>query len=183
MHPVRPVLAAAAAAAVLLLSACSSPTTAARPSDAGDAGVVESTAPTPTPTTPPRIDIASLDACTLLTAADAESLIGTTLTDPMRAATSDVSSCTYPGDPNGPTAQVEVYVGPGAKKQLDTDKDTLQHAFTAVSGVGDEAWQEEGMIFARTGTTWASVRVVTLDDPAGFVTPLQTAMTTVLGRL
>lgn len=91
------------------------------------------------------------------------------------------SERTSRSDPNGPTAQVEIYIGPGAKKQLDIDRQ-LEHEFTEVAGLGDEAWQEPGMIFARTGQDWVSIRVVTLSDPAAFVTPLQSAMRVALGR-
>ena len=63
------------------------------------------------------------------------------------------------------------------------DKDELEHAFTEPPGIGDEAWQEDGMIFARTGTTWVSIRIVSLDDPAGFTAGLQNAMTAALARL
>ena len=39
------------------------------------------------------------------------------------------------------------------------------------------------MIWARSGSTWVSIRIVTLDDAAGFVQPLQAAMTVALGHL
>lgn len=165
------------AVAVLLVSCSASPKL---PANAGDAGAVN---PSATPSSARPVDVTKLDACTILTQADAETLIGTKLTEPQRASNSDVASCTYPGDPNGPTAQVEIYIGDGAKQQLDIDKDKLQHAFTQPAGLGDEAWQEDGMIWARTGSTWVSIRIVTLDDAAGFVVPLQTAMATALGRL
>jgi hypothetical protein len=171
-------------ALVLLLAGCSGGPSDdgsdGLPADAGDSGTVESTG---APTEEAGLDIASLDACTILTREDAETLIGTALTDPLQVATSDVSSCTYPGDPNGPTAQVEIYIGPGAGKQLEIERDTLEHPFTEPASIGDEAWQEDYQIFARTGETWVSIRLVVLEDAAGYVTPLQTAMTAALARL
>lgn len=180
--PARLIVAASALFMALVVSGCASSAPVDLPADAGDTGTVEPT-PGPTASAPELLDIASLDACTILTRADAETLIGTALTEPMSAATADVSSCIYPGDPNGPTAQVEIYVGPGAKQQLEIDRDQLQHPFIEVSGLGDEAWQEDGMIFARTGTTWVSIRLVSIDDPAAFTAPLQSAMTVALSRL
>lgn len=99
------------------------------------------------------------------------------------AATEDVSSCSYTADPNGPVGQVELYVGPGALKQLEIDRDVLEHVFTQPPGIGDEAWLQDGMIFARTGETWFSIRVVSLGDAEPFVEPLRTAARTVVERL
>lgn len=169
----------ALAASALLLAGCSAPASNA-PHDAGNGGAVD---PTSAPSTPSRLDVSKIDACTILPQSDAEALIGSALTDPLTASTSDVASCTYPGDPNGPTAQVEIYLGDGAKQQLEIDRDKLQHAFTQPSGLGDEAWQEDDMIWARTGTTWVSIRVVSLDDASRFTQPLQTAMAGALARL
>jgi hypothetical protein len=179
LPPRRTAALLAVAASALLLAGCAAPSSNA-PHDAGNGGAVN---PTAAPSKPAALDVSKLDACTILPQADAETLIGSKLTDPLRAASSDVSSCTYPGDPNGPTAQVEVYVGDGAKQQLDIDKDKLQHAFTQPSGLGDEAWQEDEMIWARSGTTWVSIRVVSLNDATAFVQPLQDAMSSALGRL
>jgi hypothetical protein len=182
MAVARPlVLLPSLAAAALLLAACSAAGGGAAPPDAGDGGVVKhSSTPTKAPT---KVDTSQLDACTILPQADAEALIGTPLVDPLKVSTSDVASCTYQSDPNGPVGQVEIYVGDGAKQQLDIDKDKLQHAFTQPSGLGDEAWQEDQMIWARTGQTWVSIRLVSLDDPARFVDPLQAAMKTALANV
>jgi len=178
----RPLALPLLAAAAAVLAACSTGGGGGgAPKDAGDGGIIDhSAAPS---TAPRRLDTSKLDACTVLPQADAETLIGTKLTDPLTVATSDVASCTYQSDPNGPVGQVEIYVGDGAKQQLDIDKDKLQHAFTQPAGLGDEAWQEDQMIWARTGPTWVSIRIVSLDDAAQFVQPLQTAMATALGKL
>jgi hypothetical protein len=166
-----------ALAAIVLLAGCASP---ALPANAGDGGVVSHS---PAPTAPAKIDLSKIDACTVLTQSESETLIGTKLTAPIRASNPDVSSCTYPGDPNGPTAQVEIYIGDGAKQQLAIDKDKLKHPFTQPTGLGDEAWQEDEMIWARTSSTWISIRVVSLDDASQFTTPLQTAMAEALKQL
>jgi len=169
----------AVAASLLVLAGCAAPSTKT-PHDAGNGGAVD---PTKAPSKPAAIDVSKIDACDILRQADAETLIGSKLTEPMKASNSDVSSCTYPGDPNGPTAQVEIYVGDGAKQQLDIDKDKLQHTFTQPTGLGDEAWQEDDMIWARAGTTWVSIRVVSLGDASAFEQPLRDAMSGALGRL
>jgi len=177
LRPIGTLLALAASA--LMLVGCSAPTSNA-PHDAGNGGAVK---PTASPSKPAAIDVSKIDACEILPQSDAETLIGSALTDPLTASNSDVASCTYPGDPNGPTAQVEIYIGAGAKQQLAIDRDKLQHAFTQPSGVGDEAWAEDDMIWARTGTTWVSIRVVSLNDASTFAQPLQDAMKAVIGRL
>ena len=169
--------------AALLLAACGSPTPETQlPPDAADAGTVDSTS-TPGAGGPAAIDIASLDACAILTRSDAEAILGLATPEQLGAATADVASCGYTADPNGPVGQVELYVGPGALKQLEIDRDVLEHVFTQPTGIGDEAWLQDGMIFARAGETWFSIRVVSLDDPARFVDPLQTAARDVAARL
>lgn len=118
------------------------------------------------------------DACKLITKADAERLAGTPLEDavPVR------ETCGYTGPVTGPTAQVEVYVGDGAKKMLDIDRD-LGHAFTPLAGIGDEAHLEDGAVFLRKGTVWVAIRLVRLDDPAVFRKPLEDAARTAAGRM
>lgn len=166
-----------ALAAITLLAGCASP---ALPANAGNGGVVShSTAPA----TAAPINVSKLDACKVLTQSDSDALIGTKLLAPLRASNSDTASCTYPGDPNGPTAQVEIFIGDGAKQQLAIDKDKLKHQFTQPTGLGDEAWQEDDMIWARKGSTWISIGVVSLDDASQFATRLQTAMATALKQL
>ena len=91
--------------------------------------------------------------------------------------------CQYTSDPNGPTAQVEVLTGDGAKKALDIDRDTLGHKFTTVPGIGDEADQEDDNIFIRKGTNWAEINLVLLNDPAQNVQPMQKAAKIIASRL
>jgi hypothetical protein len=156
---------------VFALSACGSsskpaaaPTTAAPTTEAP----AETTAVAATTIAP-----ASLNACELVTKAKAETLIGTKLQDALHVSNSDVDSCTYAGDPSGPTAQVEVYVGAGAKKFYDDDNTVLQHTFTDVPGVGDEAHEEDSSLFFRKGATWVALRLTSLDDFSTFKTRLE----------
>lgn len=185
MRPSRTIAVPLAAAVVLLASCLSAPPQPALPTGGGAPGSAIPTAvasSVSSSTSPSRTrDFASLDACSILTRKDAETLIGSTLTEPLRNNSRDDASCVYPGDPNGPTAQVEIWLGQGAKKQLDIER-SLDHEFTPVKGIGDEAWQEPSWIFARSGPDWLSVHVVSLSDESSFVTPLQTAMTTALSR-
>lgn len=163
-----------------LLAGCA--TAAATPKDAGDGGTVKQSA-SPTKVAAGPLDTSKFDACTLLSTSDAEALVSNKVIAPIKVSTGDVASCTYQGDPNGPLGQVEIYVGDGAKQQLHIDKDNLKHTFTQPAGLGDEAWQEEGWIWARRGTMWVSIRIVVLRDSSLFVTPLQTAMDTALKNL
>lgn len=118
------------------------------------------------------------DACALVTKADAEKLAGTSLEDavPVR------ESCMYTGPVTGPTAQVEIYVGDGAKKMLDIDRD-LQHDFIEVASIGDEAHMEDGAVFFRKSGVWVAIRLVLLNDPAENRKPLETAARTASERM
>jgi Protein of unknown function (DUF3558) len=163
-----------------LLAGCAAG--ASTPKDAGDNGTVKQSAP-PSKAAAQPLDTSKFNACTLLPTADAETLVNNKVIAPIVVSTGDVASCTYQGDPNGPLGQVEIYVGDGAKQQLTIDRDNLKHTFTKLTGLGDEAWQEEGWIWARKGTTWISIRIVVLRDSSLYVTPLQTAMATALKNL
>lgn len=136
--------------------------------------------PTGAPQEPTEAPSAALpDPCDLLSKADAELLART----PLEEAVPAPQSCTYSGPVTGPVAQVEIYVGDGAKKMLDIDRDDLGHPFTEVPGIGDEALLEDGAIFFRAGTVWVAIRLVLLNDPAENVEPLQTAARTAAGRM
>jgi hypothetical protein len=80
-------------------------------------------------------------------------------------------SCTYTGPPTGPTAQVELFVGDGAKKYLDVDRN-LGHDIQPLPGVGDEAYIEEFNVFFRTGTRWNALRLTRLDDFPAYRQPM-----------
>jgi hypothetical protein len=123
------------------------------------------------------------DPCVIVTLEDAETLAGTPL-DPGVGSPpeNDTRSCTYTGPVTGPTAQVEFYVGPGAKKALGVDRD-LGHTITAVAGLGDEAYAEDDSIFWRQFGTWYWIRLVLLNDPAENVQPLETLARKVAAKL
>lgn len=126
------------------------------------------------------------DACDLLTHDEANTLAGRTLQDPVPAGLVNGANvmCQYTSDPNEPgVAQVEVYVGDGSEKALEIDRDVLGHTFTSVPGIADEVLQEDGSIFIRKGTTWASINLVLLNDPAENVQRMQDAAVIVAGRL
>ena len=129
---------------------------------------------TPTPTPTPT----AVDPCALVPEKDAEQLAGTPLDDPARIQ----ETCTYTGPVTGPTAQVEVFVGPGAKKFLDIDRD-LGHEFRPLEGIGDEAYAEDGVVFVHKSGTWVSIRLTLLDDPAKSRKPLEELARTVAGRI
>lgn len=162
---------------LLLLAGCggsSSPETppAASQGDLSDPLGADPAAPVQETSAP------DLDACTLVTRAEAETLAGT----PLQAGVPAQDTCVYSGPVTGPTAQVEVAFGDGSKKFLDIDR-TLGHEFRELPGVGDEAWAEEGTVFVRKGTVWASVNLVRLNDPAENKAALETVAAIVASRL
>ncbi len=151
--------------AVVALGACgSSSKNAQAPATTQPAETTAATEATTTATTTP----AKLDSCALVPLAQAEALIGTTLQTGMHVSTTDVDSCTYPGVPTGPTAQVEVFIGAGAKTYYDDDNNVLHHTFTNVPGLGDESHEEGYTIFFRKGTIWVALRLTSLDDWSTF---------------
>ncbi|MFG2561819.1 hypothetical protein [Streptomyces sp. NPDC048496] len=111
---------------------------------------------------------AAVDPCALVTKQEAEKLAGTAL-DP---ATPVRETCTYTGPVTGPTAQVEIFVGDGAKKYLDIERD-LGHTLRPLAGVGDEAYAEDEAVFLRKSDRWMSIRLVRLNDPAENREPLE----------
>ncbi|MFJ1541280.1 hypothetical protein ACIODS_22270 [Micromonospora chalcea] len=118
------------------------------------------------------------DACTLVPKADAESLAGTPLDEPVVAG----QSCTYTAPTSGPTAQVEAFVGEGAKKYLDIERQ-LGHEIRELSGVADEALLTYEAFFLRKGDLWVAVRLVRLNDPQENKAPLERLARTVAGRM
>ncbi|MBI4942706.1 MAG: DUF3558 family protein [Actinobacteria bacterium] len=121
-------------------------------------------APEPTPGAADGAPSALPDPCALLTREDASTLAGLRLGDGDAAGPAGTrTACTYSAPTTGPTGQVSVFVGDGAKKQMDIDIE-LGHEFTPLTGVGDEATIEDGYGFVRKGDTWVSINVVLLDD-------------------
>jgi hypothetical protein len=111
---------------------------------------------TTTATTAP----AELDPCAIVTKAEAEGVVGTPLDEPVPSA----ESCSWTGPVTGPTAQFETFVGDGAFKILEIDRDVLAHEFEPIAGTGDEALLEDGALFIRKGEMWVALRVVLLEE-------------------
>jgi len=120
----------------------------------------------------------TVDACALVSKKEAETLVGAKLNDAVPVK----ESCTYTGSPTGPTAQVEVYIGDGAKKFLDTER-TLGHDLRPLPGIGDEAHIEDGAVFLYKSGLWVAIRFVRLDDPAKYRKPLEDLARVVAGRI
>jgi hypothetical protein len=145
------------------------------------------TAPTtvapPTDTPAPLATAVSLDPCALISQQEADQLAGTPTASGVPSGPNGTSTlCMWTGDPSGPLGQVEVYVGDGAKKFLDIDKDTLHHPFAAVAGLGDEAWAEDNAIFFRKGDVWIGLHLVRLNDAAANAKPLETLARLIASR-
>ncbi|SCL16481.1 Protein of unknown function [Micromonospora nigra] len=180
--PLRLPVAGLAAAVVIALTGCSTPAdapVAATPSGS-DAPLTAPTVPADTPTAvdPATAAPVTVDPCMLLTDEEAERLAGTPLQDPVPAGL----TCTRTGPVTGPTAQVEVFVGDGAKKYLDIQR-SLGHELRTLPGIGDECLADESEIFVRRGDLWVSVRLVRLVDPAENAEPLAEAARTVATRI
>ncbi|GAA4719290.1 hypothetical protein [Phytohabitans rumicis] len=122
--------------------------------------------------------VRAVDPCALVSKVDAERLAGTPLREPVPGA----ESCTYTGPASGPTAQVEVYVGDGAKKILDIDRE-LGHDLRPIAGVGDEAHIEDGAVFVSSDGVWIAIRLVSLADPAVYRKALEDLVRAVVTRL
>jgi hypothetical protein len=121
---------------------------------------------------------AAVDPCALVSKQEAEQLAGTALDDakPVR------ETCTYTGPVTGPTAQVEIGLGDGAKKFLDIDRE-LGHDLKPMPGIGDEAWAEDGTVFVSKSGLWVSIHLVRLDDPAAYRKPLEDLARKVAARI
>ena len=140
--------------------------------------------PTGVPTALPTLPTAvAIDPCALATQEEVDAVAGTPLEVGYPGGEPQVYSCTWTGPTTGPLGQIEIYLGENAKKFLDIDRDTLEHEFTQVAGIGDEAWLEENSIFFRKGTTWVALRVVRLNDPVENVEPLTELARRMVDRL
>ncbi|MCB0995838.1 MAG: hypothetical protein KDB21_12145 [Acidimicrobiales bacterium] len=142
---------------------------------------VESTPTVPPTLVPPTVP-PQLHACDLVTQADADGAAATPLDPGIAADNSDVSVCTFTGPVDGPTAQIEVYVGSGAEKIYEVDVQ-LGHEFDDVTGLGDEAYEEDFNIFVRVRTTWIAIRLVRLDDAENYRQNLRDLAAAVIARL
>ncbi|WP_327651790.1 hypothetical protein [Micromonospora aurantiaca] len=142
------------------------------------APVADPTGEAPTEPSAEPVDDAAPEACALVSKADAERLAGTPLDEPVVAG----QSCTYTGPVSGPTAQVEVFVGEGAKKYLDIERQ-LGHEIRELAGTADEALLTAEAFFLRRGELWVAVRLVRLNDPQENRAPLERLARTVAGRM
>jgi hypothetical protein len=156
----RSFLFVAVVAASLALGACGG---SSKPAASTTTQPQTSTVP-PSTTSTTAAPVVNPDPCTLVTHAEAEKLAETPLAAAVKAGSGDQLLCQYTGPPTGPTAQVEIFSGPGVKKSLDIDRG-LGHAFTTLTGIGDEAYLEADNVFVRKGTNWAGINVVLLDVP------------------
>ncbi|NUR60332.1 MAG: DUF3558 family protein [Catenulispora sp.] len=148
------------------------PATSASPSPADSSSAADTAAATP-------------DPCVLVTKAEARALAGMALDDAVKAGQdTDSPSCTYTAPATGSTGQVEVHVGPGAKKYYDLERDGLKHDLQAAPGIGDEAWTDKDdlTIFVRKGDAWFAIHLVILDDPDKFIPRLRQAGKTAVAR-
>ncbi|WFE40474.1 hypothetical protein [Micromonospora sp. WMMD998] len=172
----RPGRHALALATVLLAASagCGGDRTSPADPPAGPVAVEQPTAEQPGTDGPAAVP----DACALVSRADAARLAGTPVDDAVPAP----RSCTYTAPVTGPTAQVEVYVGDGAKKYLDIERQ-LDHETRPLTGVADEALLTAEAFFLRRGELWVAVRLVRLNDPQENRAPLERLARTVAGRM
>ncbi|MBB5827228.1 hypothetical protein [Micromonospora carbonacea] len=149
---------------------------AAAPTAARDGGAAD---PTDGQPPGPGDDALGLpDPCALVRKAEAEQLAGRGLDDGRPVG----DTCTYTAPVDGPTAQVEVFVGEGAKTYLDTER-ALGHETRALSGVGDEAYATDDSFFVNASGRWVAVRLVRLNAPEANREPLEALARAVAGRL
>ncbi|MEV4626779.1 hypothetical protein AB0J90_10890 [Micromonospora sp. NPDC049523] len=172
----RAALAAVAVIACLALAGCGGSDDRTEPPGTGDEPAAVATAAEPAAeqsAVPPTVD-----ACALVTKQDAELVAGTPVDDavPVR------DTCSYTAPVSGPTAQVEIYVGDGAKKILDIDRE-LGHEFWELPGIGDEAYAEDGAVFVSKSGQWVAIRLVRLNDPAENREPLEDLARQVAARM
>ncbi|NUP45906.1 MAG: DUF3558 family protein [Catenulispora sp.] len=177
-----------AIATFLGATACSESGTvkSASPASAGvssQESIADSAASSSSPAADPSPVV--LDPCALVTKDEAQKVVGTPLDDAVKAGEeSDSPSCTYTGPTSGPTAQVEVHVGPGAEKYYHLQRDGLQHVLQSAPGIGDEAWTDKDdlTIFVRKGDAWFAIHVVILDDSDKYIPRLRDAAKVAVAR-
>ncbi|PZG21168.1 hypothetical protein C1I95_08100 [Micromonospora craterilacus] len=100
--------------------------------------------------------------CDLVTDQEAAAVVGVKL----GPKTASAQGCVWTAPPTGPTGQLEVYVGDGAKKTLDIAR-TLKHELEELPEVGDEAYLDgtSNDVFVRKGDIWVVIHLVRLNDP------------------
>jgi hypothetical protein len=138
----------------------------------------------PVPSRPVESSVpAAVNACALLPHAEAQALAGTRLGKATAGSPAN-PSCAYTGPATGPLAQVEIYVGDGAKKYYEIDR-KLGSTMKRVPGLGDEGHLKvaASTVYFRKAQTWVVIRVVRLEDAAKFVKPLEAQARKVAARL
>ncbi|SBT46379.1 DUF3558 domain-containing protein [Micromonospora narathiwatensis] len=170
-------------ATVLLLTASACGRSAEPSQTAGadrEPSVTSPAEPTGDGDSPAAPDKPEPEACDLVTDKEAAALARLKL-DPKRAGQ---QGCTWTAPVTGPTGQVEVYVGDGAKKILDIERQ-LGHELETLSGVGDEAYldTQANEVFVQKTGTWVAIRLVLLNDPKENHKPLKDLVRVVADRL
>ncbi|GAB3141950.1 hypothetical protein GCM10027290_15510 [Micromonospora sonneratiae] len=160
------------------LVGCGDPDESGQPGGSAAEPTVAATVETPGAEPTEAAAQSEVDPCSLVSKQEAERLAGT----PLDAAVRVRETCTYTGPVTGPTAQVEIFVGDGAKKYLDIERE-LGHELRPLTGIGDEAYAGlEAAWFNKSGR-WVSIRLVRLNDPAENRKPLEDLARKVAGRL
>jgi hypothetical protein len=105
-------------------------------------------------------NVGDIDACGLVSLEEAQALAGTPLDSPSKTD----EACIYPGFPGGPTATVEIYIGPSAHSILGVDNRDGQ--LPPVPNLGDEAYLKStgDIIYFQQSGVWVVIRVLRLDD-------------------
>ena len=119
------------------------------------------------------------DACTLITRAEAQRILGVKLQpgDDTKANAADgVASCNYNAPVTGPSGSLGVYAQTGMPDALTTDRN-LGHRFRTVPGIGDQAFEEpdNGSVFVRKGALWVFVNVPISTPPSALLSAARIA--------
>src|ERR1700741_1198394 len=109
-------LLATASVCLVVLAGCASTTESAAPAPAPPATKPKPRATPAAEEIPPPPDLTKLEPCEVLTHAEAEDLARTPLDKGVVGADKESPSCTYHGPATGPSAQVGLVIGAGAKK-------------------------------------------------------------------
>jgi hypothetical protein len=125
--------------------------------------------------------VGTIDPCSLITQDEADGMVNSKLLDPLPQGEPPVR-CVWPTPLEGPTAQVEIDVGDGAKKFLDVEK-LLEHQLDPVPGLGDEAVIENDTLFFRKGDLWLAIHVVGDTTTDKLRKPMETEAAIVLTRI
>lgn len=102
---------------------------------------------------------ADINPCGLVSLEEAVALASTELSSPSESA----EACNYSGFPGGPTATVEIYIGPSAESILGIDNRDGQ--LPPVPDLGDEAYLKStgDIIYFQQSGVWVVIRVLRLD--------------------